>query len=221
MEVNPRPVRPCEPRVPRSDAEKQALQKPASILVRMAPNHRRPHASSVSPPFRPRRLAGMAVPALAWLLMGSECRQEVSFPEASPEVCNNLEDDDEDGRIDCADSECSLECQPSITLYPVLSPTAVDSQTIGGTRAHVQSITVSLEPPLASPGAVQMTDGAWSILLRGLAEGSNAITVIAADSLDRRDTAKGEIVYTRPPFPVDTAAVDTTAADSVGSTPEP
>jgi hypothetical protein len=49
----------------------------------------------------------LLVPAAMGLAMGLGCSGSVDKPAEDAEVCDNGTDDDDDGKIDCADSDCS------------------------------------------------------------------------------------------------------------------
>jgi hypothetical protein len=159
------------------------------------------------------RLISFLFPAAMGLaLMGAKCEQEISFPETHPEICSNQLDDDEDGKVDCSDSDCREACRPSVTLDPPFSPTYSDSQTLSGTQSHVRLISVSTVPPLEISNSVTLTANGWKVLLQGMEVGTYALTIIGTDSLDSRDTARGQIEILAPKL---TEKTDTVGTDTL------
>ncbi len=69
---------------------------------------------------------------------------------------------------------------PAVTIDPVTSPTNLNSQVLTGTVEA--GATVSVTCPTATVGAVTYpTATTWTVSLSNMQEGSNAITVTAAD----------------------------------------
>ena len=99
----------------------------------------------------------------------------------------------------------SLSCQspvnlaintpPAFTLNPVLSPTTVASQTLGGTMVAGATISVSAGG-MATVGMVTYpTATSWSCSIGNLAAGNNTVTATAADSHGNKGTISTTIEY--------------------------
>src|SRR6185369_9335380 len=68
----------------------------------------------------------------------------------------------------------------AVTLNPVVSPTNLPSQTIGGTKEASSTVKISINNSAAIP-ATSTSDITWSITLTGLVEGTNIISVTSTD----------------------------------------
>lgn len=121
-------------------------------------------------------LAGGA--ALLFALSASKCETETTFPGYVAEICTDKIDNDEDGRIDCQDSDCRDECAVKVTILPPAAPITVDSLTISGTHFNASTITVSITPSGLAGAASPLADGTWKAHLSSLTA-RTAYTVIA------------------------------------------
>jgi len=70
---------------------------------------------------------------------------------------------------------------PGLTIDPVSTPTATNSQTITGTRESNASISVSVNTAATLDATSFPTSTTWSCLVNGLVEGANTVTVTATD----------------------------------------
>jgi cytochrome c peroxidase len=80
----------------------------------------------------------------------------------------------------------------ALTLDPPVSPTAVASQTIGGTVEAGATVQVTLDSA-ASVGPVTVNGTAWSVPLSALVPGANTITVTASNQAGVTASVRGVI----------------------------
>jgi hypothetical protein len=82
---------------------------------------------------------------------------------------------------------------PSITLNPVITPTSLESQTIGGTKDSGAAVTVTTDTA-ASDGDAVVTGTNWSYTITGLAWGTNNVTVTATKGAGNSTVRNAAIV---------------------------
>lgn len=81
---------------------------------------------------------------------------------------------------------------PPLTIDPVISPTVLSSQTIGGKREN--GVAVNVTCATATVGVVEYpTDTSWSVALSGMKVGDNIITVQAYDTAGNRSVEYSNI----------------------------
>lgn len=133
-------------------------------------------------------LAFAAAGAAILTLTASECKTTTSFPEYVKEICSDDKDNDEDGRIDCKDSDCSGECNVSVTIDDFSKPVLVDSFQLTGTQSRATSVVVNISPTGVG-GSATLENGTWKRSLSGLtADTTYTLKVIAANG-EIKDTA--------------------------------
>lgn len=134
-------------------------------------------------------LMTLAVGAVA-LLSLSNCEQTTTFVPFIKEICGDKTDNDSDGKLDCDDSDCQVECSVDITISPT-SPTSEDSLQISGSSRNAQSISILVTPsPGLSRAAVLESGGGWSAMLYDLKTAQTyAVKAIATSPQGTHDTA--------------------------------
>ncbi len=130
--------------------------------------------------------------ALLLTLTASKCKQDVVFVDAQKEICTDGIDNDQNGKIDCADSECLNVCTLDLAVFPTVQ-TSVDTQTISGTHRRAASIAVNTKPDISASGKATLTGSTWTFLVTRLQEGGNEITIIASDSSGQTKTVTTSI----------------------------
>lgn len=120
--------------------------------------------------------------ALVFILAAAECTQETTFIDAQEEICGDGTDNDGDGRIDCKDSECELQCRLELTVNPTLT-TSHDTQTVSGTHRNANRIVIEVQPSNSNGGTATLAANTWSFKVVGLQIGDNALNIVASDSL--------------------------------------
>lgn len=128
---------------------------------------------------------------------------ELFIPEGDPEILR---------RIPARDASGEAASAQSLTLNAVASPTTLTSQTISGTVELGLVPAVTVDTP-AVVGEVIVSGTDWSVLISGLVEGPNVITVSVIDSSNVQTTLTATItvITNEPPaitsIPVTAAAV--------------
>ena len=133
------------------------------------------------------RLAGIA--ALGLVFTASDCSHTLSFtPPLNREICDDGIDNDGNGRVDCRDAECLLQCRPELTVDPIAVPVRQDSLELSGNAARAASVTVTASPS-GIGGQAQISGLRWTFLLRNLKNGEHTLVAVAVDSTGHlRDT---------------------------------
>jgi hypothetical protein len=123
-----------------------------------------------------------------FVLTASQCRTSTEFVDFTPEVCGDRLDNDNDGRIDCKDSDCAEKCDLDVFLFPVSSPIDVDSVKVSGTHRNASLLTFTVEPA-GEGGSLKPTGPTWEFWVRKLIlpDTTYTITVIASDTLNQTD----------------------------------
>src|SRR4051812_10044328 len=103
-----------------------------------------------------------------FILSASKCETTTEILPPSPdEICNDGIDNDTDGKMDCADTDCLLECRVSVFVFPT-TPTSLDTLRISGTHENAQSITVTLSAGGGSAATPVISGTKWDCLISGL-----------------------------------------------------
>jgi hypothetical protein len=129
--------------------------------------------------------------ALAFALTASKCQSTTEFPAFVPEICTDSQDNDSDGKIDCADSDCNLVCTVTLTVDPVAPNIAQDTLTIKGKVTNATAVAVSILPSgqVENSGQATVTGGEWSARLINLTDRAvYTVTARAVDENNRSDT---------------------------------
>lgn len=135
------------------------------------------------------RLPAMLAAACAAVLVfsASKCAT-TTFPAYVTELCANNVDDDEDGKVDCKDNECSDSCRIHVEINPIPQPVKVDTFEISGTQANATSILVNIAP-IGDAGAATLEAGTWKRVLAGIKTDTTYTVTVIASKGDLRDTA--------------------------------
>lgn len=130
--------------------------------------------------------------ALLLTLTASECQQDIHFTQALKETCSDGIDNDHNGKVDCADSECLIVCTLDLAVFTPVQ-TSADTQTISGTHRRAASIAVNIKPDISASGKATLEGSTWSYKVTKLQAGSNEITIIASDSSGQTKTVTTSI----------------------------
>lgn len=136
-----------------------------------------------------------ACACLGWVLMAAKCDQTTTFIAAQNEICTDGKDNDEDGRVDCRDSECAVQCALELTIRPTLN-TPHDTQTVSGTHKNANRIVIDVQPSSDKGGTATLSGTDWSFKVTGLQVGDNTLTVVASDSLGATQSVTSTIKRT-------------------------
>lgn len=138
-----------------------------------------------------RTAAVLPAAALGLVLTGSKCTQTTEFIAFAAETggqCIDKSDNDNDGKIDCADSDCDLECAVSVYIDPVPDRITADTLHLKGTQRNAKTVTITSITPSGSAGTVTLNGENWSADLTNL--GSKvAYTVVVTGSNEGRTDA--------------------------------
>lgn len=129
------------------------------------------------------------LPACALLaLTAAKCQQATEFPPYVQETCSDKADNDDDGKIDCDDTDCRLECAVKVVLFTP-SNTTSDSVAVSGTHTNASSISVTVSPS-GNGGSATLSGGSWSFTIRNLSQtGLHSVTATATSAEGLKDTA--------------------------------
>jgi len=128
--------------------------------------------------------------ALLFIVSASECHNQTEFVPFVAENCSDNIDNDNDGLIDCKDSDCAKECKIHVTIDSIVSPNKNDSIAISGTQFHATHITISLSPT-AVAGLPIITGNKWQCQLSKLTNlATYTVMAIGTDPLNNADTAR-------------------------------
>lgn len=144
-------------------------------------------------PSRPFALRPIALPAaagaLVLVLTASKCEQTTAIIPYVKEICTDQIDNDEDGKTDCADSECDLDCAVSVSIDPIPVRISTDTLDIKGHHVHATAVTVVSLSPSGTPGTATVSGDAWTARLTNLSQSANYTVTVVASNGDRKDTA--------------------------------
>lgn len=130
--------------------------------------------------------------ALAFGLTASKCQNTTDFPAFVPEICTDSQDNDSDGKIDCADSDCDLVCAVTVTFNALNPAIDKDSLTLSGKITNATAVAVSILPSgqVLNSGQATVTGNEWTATLINLADRTTyTVTARAVGQNDRSDTA--------------------------------
>ena len=131
--------------------------------------------------------------AVLFALSASKCHNTTDFPPFVQEICTDNLDNDSDGKKDCLDSDCNLECTVEVTINAVSPTLNFDSLTLTGTVTNATGVAVSIDPTalVENSGQATVTGSAWKAKITGMtATGVYTVTAKAVGQSDRSDTAK-------------------------------
>jgi hypothetical protein len=149
-------------------------------------------------PSGPLMAAYLAAAAAAYLaLTASKCRQTteiVPFVAETADKCLDKIDNDEDGKIDCDDSDCSIVCAVTVTIDALPARVPTDTLEIRGQQHNATTVTVSSLSPFGTAGTPVVSGESWSARLTNLSQKTTyTITVIGSNG-NRRDTATATFI---------------------------
>jgi len=136
-----------------------------------------------------------AAGALVLVLTASKCEEKTIFPPYVAEICTDKIDNDGDGLVDCADSDCDLSCTVSISLDALPATFATDSLILTGHQINATSVAVVSIVPAGAPAAAVITGDAWKVALTGLIQKTAYTVTVVGSNGDRADTVRA--VFTR------------------------
>lgn len=142
-------------------------------------------------------ISAAILPACALLaLMAAKCEQVTEFPPYVQETCSDKADNDDDGKIDCDDSDCKLECAVKVVMFTP-SNTSSDSVTVSGTHTNASSVSLTVSPS-GNGGSATLSGGSWSFSIKNLSQtGLHTVTATATSADGLKDTAVA--TFTRAP----------------------
>lgn len=108
------------------------------------------------------------------------------------EICTDNQDNDTDGKIDCADADCDLACEVILTINPIARTIVQDTLVITGTVTNATSVAISILPSgqVENSGQATVTGDTWSAKLINLSDRTvYTVTAKAVDQNNRSDTA--------------------------------
>ncbi len=137
-----------------------------------------------------RILLGLAAASAAlFALTASKCDSSTAFVPFVAEICTDNQDNDEDGFIDCKDSDCDRACELTVTINDFSKPVTRDTLPLSGTHAHATSVVVSVTPS-GTGGTAVLAGDTWSLSVTNLsARTTYTLMAVATDAQDRHDTA--------------------------------
>jgi hypothetical protein len=132
-----------------------------------------------------------AAGALVLVLTASKCEEQTTFPAYVQEICNDKIDNDGDGKIDCADSDCDPSCAVSISIDALPGIITTDSLTLTGHQTNATSVAVASVSPTGTPATATITGETWSVKISNLNQKNVPYTVtVVGTNGDRADTAR-------------------------------
>jgi hypothetical protein len=144
-------------------------------------------------PFANRALLTLAGGTAALLsLTAYTCSSTTEFPPYVAEICTDNQDNDADGKTDCADSDCDNACTVTLTIAAVPALLNQDSLTLTGTVSNATAVAVSISPSgtVQNAGQATVTGANWSAKITNLAQRTvYTVTAKAVDQSNRTDTA--------------------------------
>lgn len=139
-------------------------------------------------PGQQRLLSALALTgAAAFVLTAAKCENRTTFPEFLPEMCTDKLDNDEDGKVDCKDTDCADECRVTVTINEFAKPVKVDTLEVSGNQTNAASVVVNLTAPGVG-GTATVEAGTWKRSLVITTDTTYTLTVIATNG-DIKDTA--------------------------------
>ncbi|GEM_PF-2265702 len=135
-------------------------------------------------------LAGAA--AVLFALTASKCDSTTDFPSYVAEICNDKIDNDSDGQVDCADSDCANACTVGVTIGVVPAILGQDTLNLSGSVTNSSAVAITVIPSgsVDNSGQATVSGGTWQARLRNLsARTTYTVKAVAADANNRGDTA--------------------------------
>ena len=143
------------------------------------------------PRFDKRIAAWMAAAGAAVLVLtASKCEEATTFPSFTKEICADQADNDGDGKIDCADSDCDSSCAVSITIDQLPGVVPADSLELKGHHTRATSIAVISLTPAGNYGTAVITGDTWMVRLSQLGQTTAYTVRVVASNGTRADTAE-------------------------------
>jgi hypothetical protein len=136
-----------------------------------------------------RAAAGLAAAgAIILVFTASKCEQDTTFTNFVPENCTDKIDNDGDGQIDCADSDCALACAVSISLDALPGIFTTDTLVLTGTQTNATSVAVVSISPAGTPVSATITNDTWKATIPGLIQKTTYTMTVVGSNGDRGDT---------------------------------
>jgi hypothetical protein len=140
-----------------------------------------------------RLAAGLAaIGAMYFAMTASKCEQTtelVPFVAEQADKCLDKLDNDDDGRIDCADPDCNAVCEVTLNVDALPAVINTDTLVLTGTQHNATSITVVSLSPQGTGDTPAISGETWSVRLSGLTLKTSYNVILVASNGDRRDTA--------------------------------
>lgn len=133
---------------------------------------------------------GLSAAALGLVLTGSKCSQTtefVPFVAETGDKCLDKADNDEDGKVDCADSDCDLMCEVTVNIDPVPARITSDTLHLKGTQHNAKSVTITSLTPSGNAGTVSLNGENWSADLTNLGSKTEYRVIVVGSNGDRKD----------------------------------
>ena len=145
-------------------------------------------------PSGPRLAACVAAAgALYFVLTASKCEQTTEFveyvAEKGADKCFDKLDNDSDGKIDCADSDCDAVCAVEVTIDAVPPVINADTLVLSGQQHNASSITVLSVLPSGKGSAPVLSGETWTSRLSELSAKTGYTVTVVGSNGNRRDTA--------------------------------
>ena len=130
--------------------------------------------------------------AVLFALTAYKCQSTTEFPPFVAEICTDTQDNDTDGKVDCADSDCDLVCEVKLTINAVSLTLNVDSLTLSGSVTNATGVAISTNPTanVQNSGQATVTGTTWKATITGIStKGQYTVTARAVGQGDHSDTA--------------------------------
>lgn len=126
---------------------------------------------------------------ILFALVAAQCDSNLEFPPYVQEICTDNIDNDEDGKTDCDDSDCSVVCGVKVEVFTPPDVGADSSVKLTGTHENASTISVSVTPN-GTGGAATITGASWEFTVRNISTpGIHTATILATSAKGRTDTA--------------------------------
>jgi len=131
-----------------------------------------------------------AAGALVLVLTASKCEEETIFPGYTPEICTDNLDNNNDGKIDCADPSCGGTAACTVTLSFDVLPGIItkDTLVLTGHQTNATAVAVLSVIPAGTAAPGTITGDAWSAMLTNLSQKGNYTVTVVGSKGELRDT---------------------------------
>ncbi|MBW8889020.1 MAG: hypothetical protein JF616_14800 [Fibrobacteres bacterium] len=136
-----------------------------------------------------RAAAGLAAAgAVILVFTASKCVQDTTFTNYVPEICTDKIDNDGDGLIDCADTDCDPACAVSISLDALPGTFTTDTLVLTGIQRNATSVAVVSITPSGTPVSAVITNDTWKATIPGLVQKTTYNMTVVGSNGNRADT---------------------------------